>query len=112
MGSRGMALPKKAKRLPRPAHRSGVRHALAVPTQTGGARLWRGADAHTSHRSWQRADAAGAGRFAAGDAAAPAPAGTHLAAHLAVAPPVRHAVPGAAGTLCRAGPAVPRLGGA
>src|SRR3990172_7465927 len=53
--------------------------------------------------------APGVGPTAAGHAASAETAGTHLAAHLALAPAVRHALPRPTGALRRAGPAVPGL---
>src|SRR3546814_4864465 len=61
------------------------------------------------HRNSERVDAAGVGRIAAGHAAPAETAGTHLAAHIALAPAVRHALPRPTGALRRAGPAVPGL---
>ena len=51
--------------------------------------------AHRPHppSNSERVDAAGVGRIAAGHAASAETAGTHLAAHIALAPTVRHALP-------------------
>src|SRR3546814_17962449 len=61
------------------------------------------------HRNSERVEAAGVGRIAAGHAAPAETAGTHLAAHVALASAVRHALPRPTGALRRAGPAVPGL---
>src|SRR3546814_8487726 len=61
------------------------------------------------HRNSERVEAAGVGRIAAGHATSAETAGTHLAAHVALASAVRHALPRPTGALRRAGPAVPGL---
>jgi hypothetical protein len=89
-GARGKALPEKAKRppaCPPPGHP----HALSVPAETASGRCR--SVACTRHRSPERAAATGIGRIAAGDTAPAEAAGTHLAAHLALAQAVRRAVP-------------------
>ncbi|PRW31516.1 hypothetical protein CSB96_2187 [Pseudomonas aeruginosa] len=81
-------------------------HALPVPAKTASGHC---PITSARHRPPQRAATARIGRIAAGDTAPTEAAGTHLAAHVAVAPAVRHAVPHAAGALRRAGPAIPRF---
>src|SRR5690606_24690676 len=83
--------PEKAKKAPSSSPPSGVRDALAVPAQTGATHHRH--TAHIRHRSSERVDAAGVGRIAAGHAASAETAGTHLAAYIALAPTIRHALP-------------------
>src|SRR5690606_28369918 len=73
------------------------RHALALPAQMGATR--RRHTAHSRHRSSERVDTAGVGCIAAGHAPSAEAAGTHLAAHVALAPTIRHALPRSLGAL-------------
>ena len=83
--------PEKAQKAPPSSPSSGVRHALAVPAQKGATH--RRHTAHIRNRSSERVDVAGVGHITAGHAASAETAGTHLAAYIALAPTVRHALP-------------------
>ena len=95
-GTRGKALPEKAKRPPEQPV-TGVRHALAVPAQKGFTDHRRAV--YSSHRTHPGPDAAAVGVLTAGHTPPTTSAGTHLAADLALAPAVHRTVPRAAEAL-------------
>ena len=105
MGCKGKALPRKAKRPPgRPPEDTRM---LSLFQRNGPGRC---PVASARHRPPERVAAARIGRIAAGNTAPAEAAGTHLAAHVAVAAAVRHPIPHAAGALRRVGPTIPRIG--